>query len=63
VPHESFRLTGIVLSIVLIQIIVRTANFVPGFIFIALMLAIWIALSVITWKWLGGREKESPGHS
>ncbi len=41
---------GVVLSVVLIQIIIRTANFVPGFILIALMLAIWIALSVITWK-------------
>ena len=49
---------GVVLSIVLIQIIIRTTNFVPGFILIATMLAIWIALSMITWKWLGAKEEK-----
>ena len=47
---------GILLSIVLVQIISRTTNFVPGFILIAVPLAILITLSVITWKWFGGRE-------
>jgi hypothetical protein len=47
---------GIALCIVLIQIISKTTNFVLGFILIATLLAIFITLSVITWKWFGDRE-------
>jgi Sec-independent protein secretion pathway component TatC len=51
---------GIVLSIVLIQIISKTTNFVLGFILIATLLAILITLSIITWKWFGDvGEQES----
>ena len=48
---------GIALCVVLIQIISRTTNFVPGFILIGALLAILVTLSVITWKWLGGKEQ------
>jgi hypothetical protein len=48
---------GIVLCVMLIQVILRTANFVPGFILIAAGLAILVTLSGITWKWLGGKEQ------
>jgi hypothetical protein len=48
---------GVVLSLVLIQIIVRTTNFIPGFALIGTLLGVLLALSVITWKWLGGKEQ------
>jgi hypothetical protein len=48
---------GLILTIVLIQIVSRTTNFVPGFILIGMMLAVWVALSVITWKWFSGKEQ------
>ena len=48
---------GVAVCFVLIQIILRTSNFVPGFILIGLLLAILIALSVLTWIWLGGKEQ------
>jgi hypothetical protein len=48
---------GIAFCIVLIQIISRTTNFVPGFILIGALLTILVTLSVITWKWLGGKEQ------
>jgi hypothetical protein len=48
---------GFALSVVLIQIIVRTTSFVPGFALIGTLLAILLTLSVITWKWLGGKER------
>lgn len=48
---------GIVLSVVLVQIIIHTKSFVPGFVLIAVLLAILITLSVITWRWFGGREQ------
>ena len=48
---------GVFLCLVLIQVIIKTASFVPGFILIGLMLAILIVLSVITWKWFGGKEQ------
>ena len=48
---------GAAVCFVLIQIILRTTNFVPGFILIGLLLAILISLSVLTWIWLGGKEQ------
>ena len=48
---------GIAVSLVLIQIISRTTHFVPGFMLIAVLVAILLTLSVITWKWLGGKEQ------
>jgi len=48
---------GIALCVVLIQIISRTTNFVPGFILIGALPAILVTLSAITWKWLGGKEQ------
>lgn len=48
---------GAGLCFVIIQVVIRTANFVPGFFLLALLLLILIVLSVITWKWLGGREQ------
>jgi hypothetical protein len=49
---------GIFLSVGVIQVVVRTTNFVPGFLLIGVLLAIPLTLSVITWKWLGGKEGE-----
>ncbi len=48
---------GIGVCFVLIQVIVKTKDFVPGFALIGLLLAILVGLSVITWKWLGGKEQ------
>jgi hypothetical protein len=48
---------GFALCIVLIQIIIRTTNFVPGFALIGALLVILLTLSVITWKWLGAKER------
>jgi hypothetical protein len=48
---------GIALCVVLIQIIIRTENFVPGFMIVGALLAVLMTLSVITWKWLSGREQ------
>jgi hypothetical protein len=48
---------GIALCLGLIQIITKTENFVPGFILIGALLTILVTLSVITWKWLGGKEQ------
>jgi hypothetical protein len=47
---------GIVLCVVLIRILATITDFVPGFTLIAALLAVLIALSVITWKWLSGKE-------
>jgi len=35
-----------------------TGELISGFLLIALLLAIPAGLSVITWKWLGGKERE-----
>ena len=48
---------GIALMVGLIQVISKTTNFVPGFMLIGALLAIPLTLSVITWKWLGGKER------
>jgi hypothetical protein len=48
---------GFALCFVLIQIITRTTSFVPGFALIGALLAILLTLSVITWKWLSGKER------
>lgn len=50
---------GIALCVAIIQVIINTGteNFVRGFILIGLLFAILISLSVITWKWLGGKER------
>jgi len=48
---------AIAFCVVLIQIIVRTKNFVPGFLLIGALLAVLLSLSVITWKWFGGKEQ------
>jgi hypothetical protein len=48
---------GFALSFVLIQIIIGTTNFVPGFMLIGAIVGILFALSVVTWKWFGGKEK------
>lgn len=47
---------GLVLCILALQVLKSTQNFVVGFMVIGAILAIPIALSVITWKWLGGKE-------
>jgi hypothetical protein len=47
---------GIASCVVLIQIIVQTKGFVAGFLLIAALLAVLLSLSVITWKWFGGKE-------
>jgi len=48
---------GIVASVAIVQVAVRTTNFVPGFILMGLLLAVLGGLSVITWKWLSGKER------
>jgi len=48
---------GIAICFVLTQIILRTTKFVPGFVLVATLLAILVTLSVITWKWFGGKEQ------
>jgi len=47
---------GIALSAVLIVVITRTENFIPGFIYLGVLLAILIALSAVTWRWFGEKE-------
>ena len=51
---------GIFLCLALIQVIIKTNSFVPGFLLIGTILAILMTLSVITWKWLGGKEEVRP---
>jgi hypothetical protein len=48
---------SIAVCFVLSQIIAGTASFVPGFILISAILAILVTLSVVTWKWFGGKEQ------
>jgi len=48
---------GIAICVLLIQIIVQTKNFVPGFLLIGALLAVLLCLSVISWKWFGGKEE------
>jgi hypothetical protein len=48
---------GVALCLALIQVIIRTASFVPGFALIGVLLFILLTLSIITWKWLGGKEQ------
>ena len=47
---------GIGLSAVLIVVITKTENFVPGFIYLGVLLAILLALSAITWRWFGEKD-------
>ena len=51
---------GGALCLVLVQVIIRTTSFVPGFALIGAVLAVLLTLSAITWKWLGGKELQSP---
>jgi hypothetical protein len=48
---------GIASCVVIIQVVVRTKDFVPGFILIGALLTILVSLSVITWKWFSGKEQ------
>lgn len=48
---------GIAACLLIVQVIVRTAHFVPGFLLLGGLLAILIALSAVTWKWLSGKEQ------
>ena len=48
---------GIAACIVIVQVVVRTKDFVPGFILIGTLLAILVSLSVMTWKWFSGKEQ------
>jgi hypothetical protein len=50
---------GIVVCVALVFAIPHVSSFVIGFPLIALIPTILIALSVITWKWLGGKEAEA----
>jgi len=47
---------GIALSAVLIVVITRTETFIPGFIYLGVLLAILIALSAVTWRWFGEKD-------
>ena len=47
---------GIAISTVLISVISRTQNFVPGFIYLGALLLILVALTVITWQWFGEKD-------
>jgi hypothetical protein len=48
---------GIAACLVIIQLVVRTTDFVLGFILIGALLAILVTLSVVTWKWLSAKEQ------
>jgi hypothetical protein len=48
---------GIAACVVLIQVVLRTKDFVPGFILIGALLAVLFSLTVITWKWFTGKEQ------
>ncbi len=47
---------GIVVIGIALQILEEIKDFIPGFIVIGAIFVIPIVLSVITWKWLSGRE-------
>jgi hypothetical protein len=47
---------GIVVSGVVLKILEGTRDFVRGFILIGAIIVIPMILSVITWKWLSGKE-------
>lgn len=46
--------------LILIMLIIKSLefvkHFVPGFLLIAVICGMLITMSVITWKWLGGKE-------
>ena len=48
---------GVVLVAVTFQLVERTEHFVFGFTLIGVLIAIPVTLSVITWKWLSGKEQ------
>jgi len=48
---------GVVLVAATLRHLEPTHNFVIGFMLIAALIAIPLALSVITWKWFGGKEQ------
>jgi len=48
---------GIAVCFVIIQVVVRTSDFVLGFILIGAVVAILLSLSVVTWKWFSGKEQ------
>ena len=47
---------GIVVIGIALQILEKIKDFISGFIVIGAIFVIPIMLSVITWKWLSGRE-------
>ncbi len=48
---------GIVITGLTIQILKGVDTFLLGFIVIGVIIGIPVALSVTTWKWLGGKEE------
>jgi hypothetical protein len=48
---------GIFLCAILIRVIVGITDALPGLFLVGAVLAILIALSVITWKWFGAKEQ------
>ena len=57
---------GLTICVVLIRIVTDRsliANAGPGFILLALVVAIPLLLSAVTWTWLSGKEESHSGHA
>jgi hypothetical protein len=48
---------GVILCAITIRIIIGTTNALLGLLLVVTLLAILITLSVITWRWLSGKEQ------
>ena len=48
---------GVLLSAIILRIIIGTTDAFQGLLLVVALLAILITLSVITWKWFGGKEQ------
>lgn len=47
---------GIIITLVIVKILESINNYVLGFLLIGLVFISPFVLSIITWKWLGGKE-------
>jgi hypothetical protein len=50
-------LWGLALCALIVSLLKETATFIIGFPLIGLLFAILVSLSVVTWKWLSGKEQ------
>ncbi len=49
----------IAVAVFLIDVLASTQHFAPGFLLIAVIVGSPVVLSVITWRWLSGKEKRN----